>query len=223
MQQKAVKHVVFTLNLLVTIAALTGFILLGAYGYGICTVISAASCYGIYRTAKPVTAVHFTGVLVLAFSLTFTQAFKGFFSFQYSFQKYYAENIGGFDTQDFFPDKLHFYDSGYRSEFMPSIMQGNGWFITSYNTNSIEEHKEYCSYNSKVYFPVSELENKFSDETAAALEKMGYNEFSSFFIKLPEDISDSGVLYIFNANFNWNHSHCKAVLIDGNRVHYIII
>ncbi|MBQ8826824.1 MAG: hypothetical protein IJ007_07010 [Oscillospiraceae bacterium] len=162
-------------------------------------------------------------MLILAFSLTFTQAFKGIFPWQYGFQKFYAENIGGFDAEDFLPDKLDFYNGGYRSEFMPSIMQGIGWLIISYDTNSIEEYSEYCLYNSKAHFPVSELEYGFSDETASVLKQMGYDEFSRFDIRLPEGVSDSAELYVFEANFNWNHPHSKSVLIDGNRVHYIII
>lgn len=222
-QQIAVKYIILILCLLVATGALTGFILLGAYGCGICAVVSAACSFGIYRTKKPVTFVHFTGMLILASSLLFTQAFKGYFPWQYGFQKFYAENTGGFDTEDFFPDKLDFYSGNYRSECMPSIMQGSGWFIVSYDTNSIEECIDYCLYNCKVHFTVSELEYGFSDKTTTALEKMGYGEFSRFDIRLPEDISDSAELYVFEANFNWNHPHSKSVIIDGNRVHYIII
>ncbi|MBQ8780815.1 MAG: hypothetical protein IJZ72_03995 [Oscillospiraceae bacterium] len=225
-QDKIVKYIVFTMNVIVVLAALTGFILLGAVGCGIGAVISAACAYGIYRLKKPVTVVHFTGVILLALSLTFTQPLKGVFAWQYGFQKLYIENVGGFEVNSFFPDELAGYNGSFRSEFMPSIMLEDGWFMISFDTDSINKYENNFKYtlrrNNKGFsFSGYEARNGYSDKTIETMRKNGYGEYASEYFMLLDDISDNAVVYVLYTNCGFDYLNAEIGVIDGDRVYLI--
>lgn len=209
------------LSLTAAVIALVGCVLLGAAGYGVCAVVAGACGYSVYRTKKPVRVVHFTGAVMLILMLGITQPMKGVFEWQYPIQKLYAEKKGGFDLSGFFPDRLPACDGGYSSDFMPSIMQGSGWFSVSYNaTESINDFIVYCKDNSRADFTLHEFEYGFTEETRAELEKMGYDD-GEIFLKIPDGVSDEARVYLFSCNFDWNHFHAEFVIHDGTRVHMI--
>lgn len=225
-QDRIVKWIVLIMCLAVTFTAFAGFVLLGAAGCGICALISGACSYGICKLKKPVTFVHFTGVLILALSLSFTQPLKGIFPWQYGIQRLYADKIGGFHTDGFFPDKLEGYSGNFRSEFMPSIMQGDGWFAVSYDTDSINIYKNNCKYlmnnNSNSFsFTGYEAHNGYADETMETMKKNGYGEYSPRYFVMLEEVSDSAEVYVFNSDCGFDYLHAEITVIDGNRVYFI--
>ena len=136
---------------------------------------------------------------------------------QYPFQKFYTGLYRNVREPDWFPDFRNDVQSDYIFDYMPSIMQGTGYFSVCFVT-SPERASEYeRKFSSQAEYIVS-----LDEFTAASRYSVGGDSndpwevldiyWNRNFWKKGEE--PSAQIYVLDAVLNYNHPYSSAVIID---------
>ncbi len=141
------------------------------------------------------------------------------FSFRYPFQKAYIGIFNGDDTFDYFPDKLPDGIKGYRMDFFPSIMQGDGYTTMSFEASDdvIEQYTNEYSKGAIYTCTVADLGESLSiqiNENGANIT----NKYADVLMdkRFRAKCSDNAKVYImYNSETSHRSSYTSAVVIDS--------
>lgn len=120
--------------------------------------------------------------------------------FQYPFQMRYL-SFWGYQN-NFFPEKLPDKVEDYEMEFMPSIMQGNGWTKVSFHTDSatIEQYIEELAVKG------CKAESLAEHNGAALLEHHLPN-------RIKESIQECQI-WVVHESGDWNHYRLSCMVVN---------
>ncbi len=207
-----------TLIILAVIAVfyLVLFVCIGAFFFGAVPVLCVLLWLFRYRrkAANCTPEAILLGLIMLA-GLAITQPFSGRFALQYPLQRLYVEKKCNADIEGLFPRQLPEHSRDFRTEFMPPVMQGSGYYVVTVTADESEIdmlRKEYAEKAIAV-FPVSALyENSEAQEKATDL--------TAEEVYIPDQFQDSAQAqcYLLAKEGNWNHPHTKLVIIDGQSI-----
>ena len=142
----------------------------------------------------------FFGTAVFLF-LTPPIALESPFMWQYPFQSRFL-SLYRYGEPEWFPDFRKDVKSNYRFEFLPSIMQGTGFYTVHFVTMP-ERAAEYAKQYAEAGADAVPLPDCIADFDSA----VRVNE--DFF---PEP--DAATVYVIQSNRNFNHPHSKTVTVD---------
>lgn len=166
-----------------------------------------------------VIAVELIAMLVLAYLMFFTSPFSGNSKWQYPFQRWYIQTMANDDTDGFFPDKLPADTGNFRTEYIPPIMQGSGYYYICFNTEAIEKYKAYTE-NAVFSFTMEEYSNGLSEENDVKFNELAEDGYGlEFYVDIPDCIDESDAnteIHIINSNFYWNHPHTDIIFINND-------
>lgn len=157
--------------------------------------------------------------IVLFLSLWAPIMINTHFSFRYPFQKAYIGIFNGDDTFDYFPDKLPDGIKGYRMDFFPSIMQGDGYTTMSFEASDdvIEQYTNEYSKGAIYTCTVADLGESLSiqiNENGANIT----NKYADVLMdkRFRAKCSDNAKVYImYNSETSHRSSYTSAVVIDS--------
>lgn len=142
----------------------------------------------------------FIGTAVFLF-LTPPIVLKSPFRWQYPFQRAFL-SLYRYGEPDWFPDFRKDVRSDYCFEFLPSIMQGTG-FYTVHFTAAPERAEEYAAQYAEAGAEAVPLPDCLADFDSAV-------HVNADFFADP----DAATVYVLSSNRNWNHPHSKTVTVD---------
>lgn len=128
--------------------------------------------------------------------------------------KYYKSTYSQSDALDFFPDKIPENVGDYKLEHVPTVMQGAGHtsLIFTSDSETIKECIRAAEQDAILIFTLSE-QDQYKDE----FKKLSGNEYALLYIYTDEAMkqnSENVTVYLLYSNFDFNHPHTSAVLVD---------
>lgn len=142
----------------------------------------------------------FFGSAIFLF-LTPPYVLKSPFMWQYPFQSRFL-SLYRYGEPDWFPDFRKDVRSDYCFEFLPSMMQGTGFYTVHFVT-SPERAAEYAGQYADTGAETVPLPECLADFDSAV------HVNADFF---PDP--DAATVYVISSNRNWNHPHSKTVTVD---------
>ncbi len=142
----------------------------------------------------------FFGTAIFLF-LTPPITLKSPFIWQYPFQRAFL-SLYRYGEPDWFPDFRQDVRSDYCFEFLPSIMQGTGFYTVHFVT-SPERAAEYASQYAGAGAEAVPLPECCNDPDSAVHVNRDF---------FPDP--DAAAVYIISTNRDWNHPHSKTVTVD---------
>ena len=141
------------------------------------------------------------------------------FSFRYPFQKAYIGVFNGKDTFDYFPSKLPDGIKGYRLDFFPSILQGDGYTTISFEAYNDVIEQYMNEYSKDAIFTCSladlgeSLTVRINENGANPTNKVAYVRMNN---KFRAKCSNNAKVYImYNNETSHRSSYTSAVVIDS--------
>ncbi len=168
--------------------------------------------------------VYIIGGLVFLMYTGFTGHFSGNKAFQYPFQRWYVNEKGGFDVS-FMPEKLPDTIYSYSTDFMPSVLQGSGYYSVLVETDeeTVAEIKADTEKRAMEILPLSDcldeytIEDCVSDEAGAFQYVYKDSEENSFFVYIPFEAlknTDGFYVYVVYTDYDFNHPDTRAYIIN---------
>ena len=223
------------LVILFTLCAV-GFMLTGANSFVVCgfTAAIAFAIAVVLQTLrnmkeKPYTIVDRVGqvlaiAIVFCLLLSLPPHISSSSQWRYPFQKGLIDCYHNIKEPDFFPDVKGKVQGDYHFDYLPTILQGTGHYSIRFTADS-ETVKEY--------------ERQFSAAAKHTYSIDGNNTGSNFItadLVLPDNSTGTvdvyidgsffagtdAKIYVLDSNYNWNHPHTSAVIIDtaGGKVQF---
>ncbi len=122
-------------------------------------------------------------------------------SWQYPFQRAFVGLYRNVREPEWFPDFRQDIESGYRFSYLPSIMQGTGYFDVHFITSPARAAEYAAQY-------AAEAEESFV-LAECDLDNNALHADRGFFADAPE-----AVIYVLESNRYFNHPHSSSVVID---------
>lgn len=141
------------------------------------------------------------------------------FSFRYPFQKAYIGIFNGDDTFDYFPSKLPHGVKDYRLDYLPAIMQGDGYTTMSFEASDdvIEQYMNEYSKGAIYTCTVADLGESLSiqiNENGA--NPTNKNADVRMDKRFRAKCSDNAKVYImYNSETSHRSPYTSAVVIDS--------
>ncbi|MCR5121538.1 MAG: hypothetical protein K6B74_03860 [Ruminococcus sp.] len=228
------KSAKITLIILVVCIAvcIAGGIVLSAADVGFEAVILAVPAAVLFLQTKKadkngakVTWGNPVGALIIAaFTLLLTFGTPPFINsrmkWQYPIQQKYISRFHNVKAPEYFPTSLEEVLGDYEFGYMPSIMQGTGYFSVTYKTTP--ERAAACAAEyapqAKYTIPLKEYIEMggYKVEDFTPRENSCDDGTLDVYIsgKMREGGSESAQIYVLYAVLNWNHPHSTAVIVD---------
>ncbi|MGN1100681.1 MAG: hypothetical protein ACI4RG_00710 [Huintestinicola sp.] len=130
---------------------------------------------------------------------------------RYPIQRGYIGLYRNIREPEAFPDFRPDVESGYRFEYLPSILQGAGHYSVCFVTSpeKAAEYAERFSETAQYIIPLEEYDGRYSvsdtEEIAAYIDREFWSEPSG------------AQIYVCETNLNFNHPHTFAVIVDKDR------
>lgn len=210
------KKIAFIILLIVALFNLILCICIGAFFFAAVPIVCTLLWFFRYRkkAANCTPEVILLSLLMLA-GLAVTQPFSGMFSFQYPSQKFYVEKKSNADLDGLFPEKLPKSTGKFHTEFVPSIMQGSGYYYVMITADNIEVDaiRKEAVENAMLICSLEDLGDEYEDHE-------NEQKITSADLYIPDKFrkSPKAECYIISVTGNWNHPHSKLVIIDGQNV-----
>ncbi len=207
------KKITFIILTVMALLHLVLFLCIGAYFFAAVPLLCILLWLFRYRkkTANCTPEAILLSLLMIG-GLCITQPFSGSFRFQYPLQKLYVEKKCRADIEGLFPEKLPESAKKFRTEFMPPIMQGAGYYFVTITADEETVELIRKEYQEKAEFVFSPTE---LDDSASEHLKL-----SAADVYIPDEFRDSpqAKCYLLSATGNWNHPHTKLVIIDEQKI-----
>ena len=114
---------------------------------------------------------------------------------------------------EFFPDIKSAVTGDYRFDYLPGMLQGSGHYTVRFTTSSehIQEYEQLFSSQARHIYKYAAQSDYFSAEEERPDSKGTVDVFldSGFFE------GHEVTIYVLDTNYNWNHPHTSAVIIDS--------
>lgn len=110
-----------------------------------------------------------------------------------------------------FPDFRADAESGYSFEYIPSIMQGSGYYSVRFVTSPerAAEYAEEYEKTAQYVIPYEEYGERYTLSSTEEILIYADNEFWS--------AASEAVIYVCETNLSFNHPHTFAVIVDADR------
>lgn len=178
-----------------------------------------ALAFVLARNARKMSASIFIAVVtafMAFFLLPLPAAFSSEAKFMYPLQSQYIRSSKNINIEGYFPEKLPESAENFKTEFMPSILQGTGHYYVCFNADDeyISAAVRECSQKAVMSFKAAERDSAEIDEK---VKKISGNENASPVVYLPEFVSGNNeVIYLLKSNYNFNHPSSMSVIINEN-------
>ena len=219
--------ILITVCIIVCIAA---GVLLSAYNISFEAVILAVPAATLFLQTKAadkkgekVTCGNPVGALLIAgITMLLTVSTPPFISsrsaWKYPMQKAYIGHFRNVKAPEEFPETLEEVLGDYAFGYMPSIMQGTGYFSVTYRTAPERAAAYAAEYAPKARYtiPLSEYDIGYKVEDFTPRED-SYDDGSldvSISDIMRGGASESAQIYVLDAVLNPNHPHSTAVIVD---------
>ncbi len=130
---------------------------------------------------------------------------------RYPIQRGYIGLYSNIREPEAFPDFRPDVESGYRFDYMPSILQGAGHYSVCFMTSPEKAagYAERYSQTAQYIIPLEEYDGRYTISDMEAIVVYADNEFWS---------EPSGAeIYVCETNLSFNHPHTFAVIVDVDR------
>lgn len=205
---------------LLTIAWTSAFVLTNAVRFLAFAVVSAAALIFAVSAKKSPDAkvlsyiVGMAGVtLFFSFILSMPSlSINSRADWKYPFQRFYVGCYQNVKEPEWFPDFLEDVRGDYSFSYMPSLMQGSGFYRVYFTAlpETVSEYEKEFSPKAQYTIPVSEF---MYGDSYTVYDKNG-NDKGKIYISLPEEFGESATVYVIDTNLDWNHHHTSAVIVD---------
>ena len=138
------------------------------------------------------------------------------FKWQYPIQRFYTGLYHNEKEPDYFGDFLGDVQSDYKFEYLPSIMQGTGYYSVTFTT-SPERAAEYAAeFAPKAQYTISLAEYIDSDIYYIGERDPAMKNVLDVYVSesMKNGCSDKAKIYVLSAVLNFNHPHSSAVIVD---------
>ncbi len=155
------------------------------------------------------------GYLLVALTVVFPFVRSAEIKLLYPLQlKYYKSTYSQSDALDFFPDKIPENVGDYKLEHVPTVMQGAGHTSLMFTSDSetIQECIREAKQDAILIFTLSE-QDQYEDK----FKKSSGSEYAFLYFYTDEAMkqnSENVTVYLLYSNFDFNHPHTSAVLVD---------
>ena len=168
--------------------------------------------------------VYVIGGLVFLMYTGFAGAFSGDKPFQYPFQRIYADERCGFDVS-FMPETLPDTGYSYSTDFMPSVLQGSGYYSVLVETDekTVAQIKADAEKRAIEKVIVSDCLDEYTIEECTAHKTGTFQYISSeaedkdFFVYIPYEAvknPEGYRIYVAYTDYDFNHPDTRAYIIN---------
>ncbi len=220
---------------IVGLAALILYILTSSSQFLFITVIAVVcAVFGAKAKSKWLIAYIVGGIILLLY-MGFTGSFSSDKAFQYPFQKWYAHEKGGFDVT-FLPDELPDTVYSYSTEFMPSVLQGSGYYSVFVETDAktVADVKNTAEKRAMEILPLTECMDEYTivdcikNDSGSFCYVYDDAEKTGFYVYVPIEAiknADEYCVYVAYTDYDFNHPDTRAYIISesSNAVVWSII
>ena len=134
---------------------------------------------------------------------------------KYPFQKAYLSVYGNIKEPEWFPDFTEDVKSDYLFAYMPSLMQGSGYYSVSFKTTPQAAEKYKNEFEPQAAY-IFKVDSGYLGEIVSG--KLDLKEGETLTVNLEKEFwnncGPNTKTYVLYDNFNWNHPHSAVVIID---------
>lgn len=142
---------------------------------------------------------------------------------KYPFQRAYIGLYQNIAEPDWFPDFAGDVKGGYEFDYMASMLQGTGHYSVYFETDgeTVKRYAQDFSKQAKYSFTFAEYaaSKRTSDAPAGTKQEQNNSigDISMYVGSRYDGCSSADVqIYVLETNFDFNHPHTSAVMIDRN-------
>ncbi len=163
-------------------------------------------------------------VLVTGIVLVFPPLFVSSFGlWQYPMQSAFLNLYHNNREPEWFPEFSKDVERNFEFSYMPSVLQGNGWYSVCFETTKERAAEYEAEYASQAQFiiPVSDYLNQIVDLKACAADgKVKDNAVFECYIDREfwddaKNEESKAMIYVLSTNLDWNHASASVVIVDA--------
>ena len=153
--------------------------------------------------------------LYFAIFLMVPVVFSSGMVWKYPFQRAYIGLYQNVDEPDWFPNFLGDVRGDYLFTYMPSIMQGDGFYDVRFKTTPQKAQNYIYQFEPRAEY-VFRIDNGNIGETVSGELELKESETLTVRINREfwEKCGPNTKAYVLFDNFNWNHPHSAVVVVD---------
>ena len=138
---------------------------------------------------------------------------------QYPFQKKLMDMYHNVKEPDFVPDFRGAVKGDYYFDYLPSMLQGAGYYSVRFtaDTAQAQEYERMFSARAVHTFDFDDEAHDYYGNYFSRNVQLGENDVGSVDVYIDREFFSSGNarIYVIETNYNWNHPHTSAVIIDS--------
>lgn len=215
---------------IIWLLCLIGFLLTSAVKFIVAAIISTILCIIEVvgnRKKEPKKGSVVSAILVILLVMAFQFSMPPLMIssnmvWQYPFQTAFVGIYQNIKEPDWFPDFTKEVEDEYQFDYVPSVMQGTGYYSVRFVTDSQCAKAYATQYEEQAIYkiPLREYSDGYRIENES-LSEQDDTDGSTFMVSMDEEFwagywnsESTAMIYVLESNFDWNHPRSSVVIID---------